>query len=189
MRKNTTTPLLKDCIVQSLLRLLQEKQLEEVSVMEIVEKAGVNRSTYYRHFKTKHDVVRHFYAERLDEYLTGVQEGIAPLEYFTGMFESFLRYKNELLLLDLLGLSYLLLEEMNSRIPEICAPNAGEVQLLYCRYHIGGVFNSFRFWLAGGMSIPPRQLAGECMQILPRDFSPWLMKRPPAGENALPHGD
>ena len=66
MRSNTITPLLKTCIVHALLLLLEEKELDAISVTEIVARAGVNRSTYYRHFSSKADVARYFYAVRLD---------------------------------------------------------------------------------------------------------------------------
>ena len=103
MNKTAALSNLSRCIVQSLLLLLQDKALDEISVKEIVEKAGVNRSTYYRHFSTKQDVVRHFYQLRLDEYLSSVSTNISARAYFTGMFESFLRYKKELILLDQRG--------------------------------------------------------------------------------------
>lgn len=177
MRKNSTTPLLKECIVQSLMMLLQEKAMDEISVKEIVEKAGVNRSTYYRHFKSKHDVIRHFYEMRLDEYLASVPDGISPEQYFTGMFASFLRYKKELILLDRCFLSYLLLEELNSRIPQIHGEESGAVLSLYSNYHVGGVFNSFRYWLSEEMATTPGKLAAQCLMFLPSDFSPRLLKK------------
>lgn len=180
MRKNTVTPMLKDCITQSLLLLLQEKPLEEISVKEIVEKAGVNRSTYYRHFRTKQDVVRHFFSLRLDEYLETVSEDISAKQYFAGMFGVFLRYKRELILLDRMSLTYLLLEELNERI-SVPGRNDDAVQMLYCRYHIGGVFNSFRYWLREDMATAPEELAGQCMAFLPKDFSPRLLKTRQAG--------
>lgn len=177
MRKNTTTPLMKACIMESLLLLLQEKSLEEISVKEIVEKAGVNRSTYYRHFESKLDVIRYFYECHLDEYLSAVPEGIGLQQYFTGMFTSFLRRKKELILLDRLSLSYLLLEELNARTDGAAREQMDAVQRLYCNYHIGGVFNSFRYWLRENMTIPPEELARQCVAILPEDFSPRLMRQ------------
>lgn len=177
MRKNTTTSLLKACILESLLLLLQDKPIEAVSILEIVQKAGVNRSTYYRHFKTKQDVVRFFYETRLDESLESVAEEYTLEQYFTEIFTNFLKYKKELLLLDRLSLSHLLLDEMNARIVPLCDSTMDPVQRLYCNYHIGGVFNSFRYWLREGMTIPPQMLARQCVAILPEDFSPRLLRR------------
>lgn len=176
MRANTITPLLKTCIVHSLLLLLEERELDAISVKEIVARAGVNRSTYYRHFPSKAAVIRYFYCQRLDEYLEAMPAGLSPEAYFTGMFESFLRYRPELLLLHRRALSYLLLDEMIARIPQILDGRTDEAAYLYCNYHIGGVFNSFRYWLDGGMTIPPARLARLCVQILPADFRPLLLR-------------
>ena len=177
MYKTTAPSNLSGCIVQSLLLLLQDKSIEEISVKEIVEKAGVNRSTYYRHFDTKQDVVRHFYQLRLDEYLSCVSEDISASTYLTGMFESFLRYKKELILLDQRGLSFLLLEELNTRIAQVHGISKAAVHSLACNYHIGGVFNSFRYWLFEDMATPPDKLANQCLIFLPRDFCPHLLHK------------
>ena len=177
MYKPTAPSSLSGCIVQSLLLLLQDKTIDEISVKEIVEKAGVNRSTYYRHFSTKQDVVRHFYQLRLDEYLSSVSRSISARAYFTGMFESFLQYKKELILLDQRGLSFLLLEELNTRIAQVHGNNKAAIHSLACNYHIGGVFNSFRYWLFEDMATPPDKLVHQCMTFLPRDFCPYLLPK------------
>lgn len=177
MYKTTAPSNLSGCIVESLLLLLQDKSIDEISVKEIVEKAGVNRSTYYRHFSTKQDVVRHFYRLRLDEYLSSVSTNISARTYFTGMFESFLRYKKELILLDQRGLSFVLLEELNARIVQVHGNSKAAVHSLACNYHIGGVFNSFRYWLFEDMATPPDELAYQCLMFLPRDFCPYLLHK------------
>ena len=179
MYKPTAPSSLSGCIVQSLLLLLQDKLIDQISVKEIVEKAGVNRSTYYRHFATKQDVVRCFYQYRLDEYLTRVSANISARAYFTGMFESFLRYKKELILLDQRELSFLLLEELNTRIAQVHGSSKAAAYSLACNYHIGGVFNSFRYWLFEDMATPPEKLAHQCLMFLPRDFCPYLLRKAP----------
>lgn len=45
MRKNA-----KEEIVQALQMLMQKKELDKITVKELIEKAGINRSTYYYHF-------------------------------------------------------------------------------------------------------------------------------------------
>lgn len=177
MNKTSSHSYLSGCIVQSLLLLLQDKTIDEISVKEIVEKAGVNRSTYYRHFSAKQDVVRHFYQLRIDEYLSTVTGDISAQTYFTGMFESFLRYKKELILLDRRGLSFLLLEELNARIAQVHGNSKAAVRSLACNYHIGGVYNSFRYWLLEDMATPPDKLAHQCLMFLPRDFCPYLLPK------------
>lgn len=171
MKGSTAASLMTECITKSLLLLLQEKPLDEISILEIVQKAGVNRSTYYRHFQLKQAVIRHYYKRCLDECLHTLSDGISLEQYFTEIFISFWHHKQELILLDFRGLSYLLLEEMSSRLS---VADADPVRMLYLNYHLGGVFNSFRYWLSSGMTIPPEELARQCVAILPPDFTPCL---------------
>lgn len=42
---------------QALMRLLQERDLESVTVQQVLDEAGVARATFYGHFRTKHDLL------------------------------------------------------------------------------------------------------------------------------------
>ena len=45
------------CMDEALISLLKEKDLEYITVKEICEKAGVNRSTFYLHYETIADLI------------------------------------------------------------------------------------------------------------------------------------
>ena len=74
MRRTTaTTDYLKECMGTALLELMGEKPLEKISIEEMTAKADVGRSTYFRYFKSKEEVLsfkllclwRRFSAERV----------------------------------------------------------------------------------------------------------------------------
>ena len=44
-------------MVEALLLLLEKKEYDSITVKEICEKAGVNRSTFYMHYDTKDDLL------------------------------------------------------------------------------------------------------------------------------------
>ena len=52
-----TTQYLKECMADALIKLLEEKPLEQITVPEITSLAGVGRATYFRHFSKKEDLV------------------------------------------------------------------------------------------------------------------------------------
>lgn len=52
--KYFNTALLMD---EALIRLLEVKDYEYITVKEICEKAGVNRSTFYLHYETVNDLL------------------------------------------------------------------------------------------------------------------------------------
>ena len=51
-----TKQLLKD----ALLKLLEKKHIGKISVRELCQEADINRSTFYRHYETPHDVLLEF---------------------------------------------------------------------------------------------------------------------------------
>lgn len=58
MRRSTaTTDYLKECMGTALLELMKEKPIEKISVEEMTARADVGRSTYFRYFKTKDEVL------------------------------------------------------------------------------------------------------------------------------------
>lgn len=58
MRRSTaTTDYLKECMGTAFLELMKEKPIEKISIEEMTAKADVGRSTYFRYFKTKDEVL------------------------------------------------------------------------------------------------------------------------------------
>ena len=52
-----TTQYLKECMADALIKLLETKVLEQITVPEITDLAGVGRATYFRHFSRKEDLI------------------------------------------------------------------------------------------------------------------------------------
>jgi AcrR family transcriptional regulator len=48
------------CIVEALFRLMEKLSYTKISVSGIIKKAGVSRQTFYRHYKSKDDVIFQF---------------------------------------------------------------------------------------------------------------------------------
>ena len=56
----------KEKIQQSMLQLLQEKHFMKVSVQDILSGAGINRGTFYLHYRDKYDVIEQMEATLLN---------------------------------------------------------------------------------------------------------------------------
>lgn len=57
MRHSVTTELTKKLLAESLKKCMRQKPLGKISIREIVEDCGVNRQTFYYHFKDIYDLV------------------------------------------------------------------------------------------------------------------------------------
>ncbi|WP_052035946.1 TetR/AcrR family transcriptional regulator [Tumebacillus flagellatus] len=83
--------LLRDALVS----LIQEKGYDRLTVRDITERATVNRSTFYQHYRDKEDLLRQLVKEVLDELRScfGETEPLPkdgdPAPAFVRMFEHF----------------------------------------------------------------------------------------------------
>lgn len=52
---------IKKMIAESLLKLLNEKSLQEITIKDLLEDSGVSRQTFYNHFLDKNDLIQYIY--------------------------------------------------------------------------------------------------------------------------------
>jgi AcrR family transcriptional regulator len=62
----------KSAIKKSLLELIKEKNYPDITVQEITERANVGRSTLYRHYQSKADVLIDFHKDMFEHLLKGL---------------------------------------------------------------------------------------------------------------------
>lgn len=67
--KGLDEQMIQQYIAEALLILMEKKPYDKITIGEITEKAGVNRSSYYRHFDTKEDIIRFYLKSVMDEYM------------------------------------------------------------------------------------------------------------------------
>ena len=64
----------KEIIARTFTELLDEKPMSKITVKDIVERCGVNRSTFYYHFRDIPDVAEFILKKKWDEILEAPQE-------------------------------------------------------------------------------------------------------------------
>ncbi len=47
----------KEWIIQATLMLIEDKSFDDISVTDIIDKAGISRRTFYNHFQSKQDIL------------------------------------------------------------------------------------------------------------------------------------
>ena len=154
-RKNTTTEMMMGYMCSALLELMLEKDYAKISIGEIAKKAGVDRSSYYRHFKSKEDIISFFFDMVLKESLDGFTNlsSIDFTLYIHSIYMAFYNYKKEVLLIYRSNLSSLLLDVLSKRFQfsEIAIefPLTKQYELSYI---IGGIYNNLIFWMSRDMN-------------------------------------
>jgi AcrR family transcriptional regulator len=175
-RKYTPTANLKSYISESLMLLMRKKSFADISIGEITDKAGVNRSSSYRNFNSKEDIIKFYFNKIIYELVEKVKDskGMSLNEYLVKMFSHFYQYKKELLLIDKNKLSHLILDTLTETFTGLRKQQAFE-EKFRTYYHTGGVYNSFLLWFADEMSVSPEKMAELSCNILPKGFKPVLI--------------
>ena len=63
MVKRMTT---KDFLFESFKELAKEKQLDDISINDIVENSQISRATFYRYFRDKFDLMEQYYQHEIE---------------------------------------------------------------------------------------------------------------------------
>ncbi|MGL5434730.1 MAG: TetR/AcrR family transcriptional regulator [Lachnospiraceae bacterium] len=168
MKENQSSVRSKEWLLDALLDLMQTKPFDEIAVKEIAETAQLDRRTFYRHFKSKEDILKYGIAKGVRDYHILHQEnginGIRDIAY--AFFCVCEKYKDFFLLLHRQNLNHLFLTELNHIFPEMHLRyhSREEQQLPYFRsayrlaYHIGGFWNIMNEWLEHGARRSPEEL-------------------------------
>lgn len=166
-RKNTTPAMTCDYLVQALLILLQDHDFEQITISQITAKAGVNRSTYYRHFSSKLQLAQYYYAELLDKQhqLFSANGPLTYQTYLELLFNEFKQRQNNILILHHAGLSIQLLPVLKQSMQHF-----KNVDRWQAAYHIGGIYNGLLTWFDEGMQTNPQQLAAKVNNFMPADM-------------------
>lgn len=165
----------KNWIAESMLDLLSVKPLDSITISEITENAGIDRRTFYRHFKTKENVIS-FYIHKMSQQYEETIKHIQTIDNFSiakAFFEVCINIKEPLQILYKQNLLHLFLNDLNALFQkyqrQFATPE--ELQLengdYILAYHIGGFWNLLIKWLADGCEQSPEKMG----EIVERVFS------------------
>lgn len=86
--------LTKESIETALLFLLEKKDIKQISVSELVRKAGVSRNAFYRNYKSKEEILEDYY-ERTSSKLKKKWHDLQDKVQKDGVKQSFAEFVHE----------------------------------------------------------------------------------------------
>lgn len=175
-RKDLDADRIRECLTGALLQLMKEKEFGAVSVGEIAERAGVHRATFYRHFRSKEDVLRAF----LSQIFKGAAGNREMLQkdfssFIMPVFQALYDKRELILLLHCAGLSGLFMDALKDYFDsngQREAPGrektgadgrektsgAGLLEEYRTAYRIGGIYSCLLLWFSHGMTETPEEM-------------------------------
>lgn len=144
----------KKNITQALLVLMEEKSISEISISEIVARAGVARASFYRNYATKENVITTLMADILEEYRTAIileDDDFYTYQNVHTSFVFFSRYEKQLLDLQRFGYGSLILEMLNQFHEEVAGNMpCSSIERYKIYIYIGSLYNTAMKWLQSG---------------------------------------
>lgn len=172
MRRTTATPeYLKDRMGSALLELMKEKPFEKITIEEMTARADVGRSTYFRYFKTKEEVLAYrlaaLYSSSYTHDIRPVDTVSELMEIIRQFFSFWLSIRSSVDPIVAAGHADVLSMAYSQIIGNIRFP-AGQEYVN--RFVLSGLFGVHYGWVANGYRESPEELAGAIVHKVFRFF-------------------
>lgn len=145
-------------ITDGLLELMNEIPFEEITVSDIVRRAGVGRASFYRHFDSKEAVVRYHMARLLKEWGREFEAIGKPEELGPSLLRHFYGHRNFYLLIHHCGMSHYLLKAIREKMELDCK---SDQEVYPLSWFAGGLYGLVDEWMRRGMTVPPEKLIAD----------------------------
>lgn len=165
--ENQRVRLTKELLKQALISLLEVKKIEDIPIKELTSVAGINRSTFYLHYKNQQELLTELENDLLNstvEHLANISASYTSIE----IIEVFLEYikKNKDITKVLLAnnenkefqmkMINLLLNLIQKQVP---FKLKSDIAVYVYQFLLMGSFSIITTWINLDFNIPPKELA------------------------------
>ncbi len=154
-------------IVDALLRLMERKPYNEISVTDIAKEAQVVRKTFYRHFYTLEDVLDEYVEQLFVEYSSMLKDAQIQniVEHIPLYFSFWKSHEDFLQVLSKNDLLFLILKKYDQIFPDIFAllpchmDEDAVIKSYFQSYTAGGFFSLLFQWIKSGYKESPEEMS------------------------------
>lgn len=154
-RGTKTTEFLKLCLSEALVKLMEEKSFDSITIGEIAAEAGVGRATYFRNFKSKDELLSFQMDMLLKKWYSKHSKNISAADGLKFLLEFY--YSNKDFFLPIYK------DEKGSEImsaldkqffPQIYSEENNYQEMFY----LGGIIGVFEKWFKCGFKETPEEM-------------------------------
>lgn len=154
----------KSSITEALLSLMYQKSFSDISITELIRTANVARTSFYRNYESKEDVLITLIEDVLDQFREVIEcekEDYYTYQNILRSFEFFEQYRSYVLDLYLFGYGSILLEKLNQFHEEVAGTMPySSIERYQLYMYMGALFNTAIVWLRGGAKERAEDIAG-----------------------------
>jgi len=160
--------LTKECIESALILLMKEQSFSEISITDIIKKAGVSRASYYRNYSSKEDILEKY----LQKITITYSNALSKYDPSTESYESWLELLSQtrtlapqFKLLLQAGFGENILKGFISQCNKSNNESNPDLFIINC-YVAGGIYSVISQWILNDMVIADKIIAGVCSELM-----------------------
>ncbi len=178
---NKTAIRSRTLIVSAFMELIREKSVSAVTVKDIVERAGVNRSTFYAHFNSLEDLILSIFNEmtaELAEYMDkatpdDIKNNPLPLLL---IIADFLEQRRDFYraIIEMRGFEWFsenVRTMIITRLLEVSDASKSEHSEIRLRILSGGIMSTYRDWIMGRIDMSIYDLSAVMSEMITEEFA------------------
>ena len=150
------------CIGEAIIELMKTTEIKKIKISDVVKKAGVSRTTFYKHYNTIEDVLYDYMNEIVAEYTVLRKDSfkmnsLYDYETILFTFEFYDRYADFFLMIAKNKIYHILIDAINQFMTRYFYSEKYNLYELYC--YSGGILNIFIKWEENGKKEKPAEIA------------------------------
>lgn len=177
--ENQRIALTRRLLQEALLRLLNQKKIREITVIELCQEAGINRSTFYKHYGAPEDVLYEISENLVHELLADTLKGEPSykndIENLCLSIQKHVDVVSVLLKsnisIDITHFIDLFIKDTGSRYKNLAVQYDAETLHLLMTFLGYGSTYFIQEWIHSGMKKTPQELAALMYSLAPQG---WL---------------
>ena len=166
----------------ALISLVENRSLDEVSMSDILREAGVSRSTFYRRYRDKYDLLNKNYQCLLDNTINRIASGFSYKKAFFALYGALREYpaffRNALSSNDPNGLKEYIYRESCRMYHELLSAEGFDMKSPYNELlltgYIRGALEVTCEWAASGKDLPLEMLFEISYELIPHQIQRCL---------------
>lgn len=151
------------CIARSLLKLMEDKPFEKITITEIVNNANVSRMTFYKYYRSKLEVLSDYMYEIMNDYMkeSKMRTDIGHFrdyKHICHCFTFFKQYSSFILTLIRANMHAVIMNALNDYM-DTYVLQVSEYSRYELYYYSGALCNTYLKWIESGMQETPEEIA------------------------------
>lgn len=168
-KRKIANAIVRKKIRTALLYLLKEQSFTSISVTELIQKAGVSRSSFYRNYNSMDDILLEIIDEMILDYENNRKyklEDFHNYEFILHIFKFYEKYADIVITATNANISINILDEITDYIIKTNGDMKSTSISKYELYYYSGAGHSVILqWLKSGMKESPEDMAREFCRI------------------------